>query len=189
MLQSPSAPNCAAQHHQAVKAQPVLGAGDVDIPQQQEHLSLTSASHANTSSTTATSINSGQQKHDDLALITTVQEHTQLVPHTAKSETSSMIAVAQAPGPTITQQPYQTFQSSEQDTFDLTHTVAPLLPPPGPGASLDDKVDFLQQQLDSFGLDMPIFDDLLSLGSSPTERRQGGGHIFSFRTFHAALAE
>lgn len=49
-----------------------------------------------------------------------------------------------------------------------------LLPPPARNASVDEKVDFLQQQLDSFSNNTPIFADLMSLGDSGSERRRGG---------------
>lgn len=64
------------------------------------------------------------------------------------------------------------------DTFDMSYTAVPLLHPPGPQATDQERTDFLQQQLDSFGRNTPIFDDLLSLGAGDTERRQGG----AFRT-------
>lgn len=60
------------------------------------------------------------------------------------------------------------------DTFDMAHTAVALLRPPGPEASHEEKKEFLEQQLDSFGRNTPIFDDLLSLGRGHTERRQGG---------------
>lgn len=60
------------------------------------------------------------------------------------------------------------------DTFDMTQSAVPLLRPPGPKASHEDKKEFLEQQLDSFNRNSPIFDDLLSLGRGDTERRQGG---------------
>lgn len=71
----------------------------------------------------------------------------------------------------------------ETDTFDMTHTapIRALLPPPGPSASADEKIDFLQQQLDSFGRDRPIVGDLMSLGGGGSERRQGG--LLHFVTF------
>lgn len=73
--------------------------------------------------------------------------------------------------------------STTQDTFNLTHTVqvVELLPKPGDKASLDEKFDFLHQQLDSFGRDLPVFDDLVLLGGSSSERMQGG------RSFHIIL--
>lgn len=64
--------------------------------------------------------------------------------------------------------------TQQQDTFDFTQTQVPMSEPPGPRASSEEKMDFLQQQLDSFGLDRPIFDDLLLLGSGGQQRRQGG---------------
>lgn len=48
-----------------------------------------------------------------------------------------------------------------RDTFDLTYTVGSHLDPPGPEASLMDKADFLHQQLDSFGTNMPIHNSLV----------------------------
>lgn len=62
----------------------------------------------------------------------------------------------------------------EQDTFDIPATVAVPLSPPGKSASTDEKVDFVQQQLDGFGLDVPVLGDLLMLGHGDCQRRHGG---------------
>ena len=66
------------------------------------------------------------------------------------------------------------------DTFDMPYTsiVTSILTPPGPQASADEKIDFLQQQLDSFDHNIPIFDNLVLLGSGDQERRQGGAPLF-----------
>lgn len=55
-------------------------------------------------------------------------------------------------------------------TLDMTHNAGFILSPSASDASPDEKMEFLQQQLDSFGTMRPIFDDLVSLGSSDTER-------------------
>lgn len=62
------------------------------------------------------------------------------------------------------------------DTFNLTHSVehVEMLPQPGDNATLEEQFDFLHQQLDSFGQDEPAIDDLVFLGSSSSERMQGG---------------
>jgi hypothetical protein len=63
------------------------------------------------------------------------------------------------------------------DTFDMPHQDAPLLPPPLPDASSSLKVDFLHQQLDSFGTGAEIMPGLLLLGSGDDERLQGGAPV------------
>jgi hypothetical protein len=60
------------------------------------------------------------------------------------------------------------------DTFDMTHTAAELRPPPGQHASLDERMDFLQQQLDSIGMGRAILSGLLLLGGGSNQRIQGG---------------
>jgi hypothetical protein len=55
-----------------------------------------------------------------------------------------------------------------------THTAAPMAPPPSPGASVEEKINFLHQQLDSIGLESTILSGLVLLGSSPNQRLQGG---------------
>jgi hypothetical protein len=60
------------------------------------------------------------------------------------------------------------------DTFDLTHTAAPLPPPPALAASEEEKIDFLHQQLDSIGTESAILSGLVLLGSSQHQRLQGG---------------
>jgi hypothetical protein len=60
------------------------------------------------------------------------------------------------------------------DTFDMSHTAAELRPPPGRNASLEERMVFLNQQLDSVGLERAILSGLLLLGSGRTERLQGG---------------
>ena len=60
------------------------------------------------------------------------------------------------------------------DTFDLSHTVAAQMDPPAAEAPVEDHMDFLQQQLDSIGMERPILNGLLLLGSSGYQRLQGG---------------
>lgn len=60
------------------------------------------------------------------------------------------------------------------DTFDLAHTVGAPMPPPALSAPVEDHMDFLQQQLDSIGVDRPILDGLLLLGDGGHQRLQGG---------------
>lgn len=60
--------------------------------------------------------------------------------------------------------------------------VASLLAPPGHEASPDQKIDFLQQQLDSYDQHTPIFEDFVLLGGGLNDRRQGGAPLdFSLR--------
>lgn len=151
-------------------------------------LSMTSASHANTSSMTTASNASAVQNVAVPGMVSTVSasDQTSAVPDTVTGGAESTVAshtLPQASGFTMHQQqpvhPGQPEQrpvqeADKKDTFDMTRTDVSLLPPPGPDASIDEKMDFLQQQLDSYGTKTPIFDDLLSLGSAETERRQGG---------------
>lgn len=65
-------------------------------------------------------------------------------------------------------------EKEARDTFDMTHTVPLLLTPPQPNASSADKKEFLKQQLDSFGLDQPIYETVYLLGSSSPYRSEGG---------------
>ena len=60
------------------------------------------------------------------------------------------------------------------DTFDLENTAAAPMPPPAVGAPVEDHMDFLQHQLDSIGMERPILNGLLLLGSSGHQRLQGG---------------
>jgi hypothetical protein len=60
------------------------------------------------------------------------------------------------------------------DTFDLSHTAEPLGPPPELAASVDEKIEFLHQQLNSIGPDSAILSGLVLLGSSQHQRLQGG---------------
>ena len=46
--------------------------------------------------------------------------------------------------------------------------------PPAAEAPVEDHMDFLQQQLDSIGMERPILNGLLLLGSSGYQRLQGG---------------
>lgn len=49
-----------------------------------------------------------------------------------------------------------------------------MLQPPTPTASLEERLDFLHQQLDSFSKDKPAVSNLVLLGQSGEDRRQGG---------------
>jgi hypothetical protein len=60
------------------------------------------------------------------------------------------------------------------DTFDMSHTATVLRPPPAADAPAEEKMEFLQQQLDSIGMERPILNGLLLLGSGVKERLQGG---------------
>lgn len=62
----------------------------------------------------------------------------------------------------------------DTDTFDMSQTSPMLLQPPSPKAPLEQRMDFLQQQLDSFGTDKPALPDLVLLGNGDRERLQGG---------------
>lgn len=64
--------------------------------------------------------------------------------------------------------------STVKDIFEMSDSSTLILQPPGSNATTDDKVDFLHQQLDSFRGDKPVVGDLMSLGCSGSERRQGG---------------
>lgn len=80
---------------------------------------------------------------------------------------------------------------SAQDTFDLYHCIDTPLPPPADSAALVDKMDFLHQQLDSFGRDLPVLGSLLLLGSGDNQRRQGGMRFASdhqYNTYFYSLA-
>lgn len=135
-------------------------------------LSMTSKSQAVSSSvTTKSATNSSNQPCGVHALVSTVAEQEQST-HEAWADQQSMHAQKRSPPNPTPQQ--EAVQSSQPSTFVKPYDSFSLMPPPGPEASHDDKVDFIQQQLDSFGSDVPIFDDLLSLGSGDNERREGG---------------
>lgn len=100
---------------------------------------------------------------------------------TIHHHTTSTAAYVQYPEHAALMQPQQQQQNLEarepapvQDTFELSDSIEPLMQRPGPLASTEERIDFLQQQLDSFGVVKPMFDDLVSLGSGSNERRQGG---------------
>ena len=96
--------------------------------------------------------------------------HTTMWPHPHACTTATMVTpTAEVP---LTARP----RAPAVDTFDLTHSMAPL-PPPGTGASVDAKMDFLHQQLDSFGLDTEVLGGLVLLGNGVQERLQGGSHL------------
>jgi hypothetical protein len=60
------------------------------------------------------------------------------------------------------------------DTFDMSHTEAVLRPPPAADAPAEERMEFLQQQLDSIGMERAILNGLQLLGSGVKERLQGG---------------
>lgn len=117
------------------------------------------------------------EQRDALCFITTVPPCTNTGSDTASTQEESSAPLPDADDTTVQQQQRRTQAFYEQratkDTFDMTYTCD-LLPPPGPNATNDAKMDFIQQQLDGFGRDRPMFDDLLSLGCGDNERRQGG---------------
>lgn len=145
----------------------------LDAMPQASGLTLTSASNAATSVATLKSSTSEIQKADAQGFVTTVSEHQQSQATFPEATHVSAEFLPQAPGHTVPEPP-KPAAAPQQDTFDLPYTVEILLPPPGPNAPADQRVDFLQQQLDGFGLDTPIFDDLCLLGGGDNERRQGG---------------
>ena len=64
---------------------------------------------------------------------------------------------------------------SESETFDFYKTVnMTRTPPPAAGSPVEDHMDFLHQQLDSIGMERPMLNGLLLLGSSGNQRLQGG---------------
>ena len=135
-------------------------------------LSMTSESQAVSSSlTNKSTTNSSHQPYGLHGLVSTVAEHQQ-PPNEVWADKRSMHAQQNIPWKATPQQ--EIVQGSEPNTCDMPYDSVSLMPPPGPKASHDDKVDFIQQQLDTFGADIPIFDDLVSLGSGDSERRQGG---------------
>ena len=56
----------------------------------------------------------------------------------------------------------------------MVQTAATLLSPPAQNSPIDQKMDFLQQQLDSIGTETPILDGLVLLGKGDNDRLQGG---------------
>lgn len=115
--------------------------------------------------------------------VSTVSDNNQSMPGSVSEESAPAVAsqtLPQASGVTILRQeparPRQQTdeQHGQKDTFEMTQTVPDFLPPPGPNASADDRMEFIHQQLDGFGGDTPMFDDLLPLGCGASERMQGG---------------
>lgn len=72
------------------------------------------------------------------------------------------------------------------DTFDIVQTVRTQMPPPPPGAPVDQHMEFLHQQLDSLGSDRPLLDGLVLLGDGDNERLQGGA-VAACRKLHTWL--
>jgi hypothetical protein len=60
------------------------------------------------------------------------------------------------------------------DTFDMSYAEATQMRAPDGNASLEEKMDFLQQQLDCVGTERPILDGLVLLGNGINERLEGG---------------
>lgn len=139
-------------------------------------LSLTSGSHANTSNSNSHQRVSASESNvpaftKPLHLEPNDDNYKEARKHTDSEPYANPDLPYHLPSPLDpSQQPQVT------DTFDLTRTVPVrhLLSPPGPNASAEDRVDFLQQQLDSLEEGQPVIEDLLSLGGSSSERRQGG---------------
>lgn len=131
-----------------------------------------------TTSMYAASKSDGAQQKKSVFLITTVSprnstESDEFLPN-RRSVLRSVKPVQQPEPPKLESQQ----QRAEKNTFDMTYTCN-LLPPPGPNATTDEQLDFIQQQLDGFGTDTPMIDDLVSLGCGDNERRQGGTvHLF-----------
>lgn len=98
------------------------------------------------------------------------------VPNELYSHLKSRLGYAPAPGETSPQPKLQSqYKTAEQDTFMLTHSVLDGgMPPPAPNASQQEKVDFLLQQLDTFGTQNPALGELVLLGGRSSNRMQGG---------------
>lgn len=136
---------------------------------QNQALSITSTSHANSSLMTTGFTFSGVKNADGRAVENAMVESNLPFPAYLFPPSGFSPQLPHSLGA-----PRQNQTKSVTDTFDLTHTAAPLLPPPGPNSSNDERVDFIQQQLDGFGAQIPIFDDVVLLGCGSSERRQGG---------------
>lgn len=76
---------------------------------------------------------------------------------------------------------------SQAGTFDSLRTVGSVLHPPGIDATEVDKLNFLHQQLDSFGTNKPIHGSLLSLGMGSQSRLEGGALSVSERHCSACV--
>jgi hypothetical protein len=99
------------------------------------------------------------------------------VPPLAPEATSSkqQHAPPALPAAQIRQQQHREVAASEVDTFDImTYSSRPLLPVPGANATVEERVDFLHQQLDSIGVDKEIVYGLFLLGNGDNARLQGG---------------
>jgi hypothetical protein len=66
------------------------------------------------------------------------------------------------------------------DTFDLSHTALEMPPPPSAHASVEERIDFLNQQLDSIGMEKAILNGLHLLGNGRNQRLQGGEQLVCF---------
>jgi hypothetical protein len=66
------------------------------------------------------------------------------------------------------------------DTFDLSHTAAEMPPPPSAQASVEERIEFLNQQLDSIGMEKPVLNGLQLLGSGRNQRLLGGAQFVFF---------
>lgn len=99
------------------------------------------------------------------------------VPATSPAATQSAPDPTPAPAAAIVQAPAPT--TREVDTFDISRTRAALLPPPAGNATVDEKMDFLHQQLDGIGTEMIILNGLVLLGHGDNERLQGGTQLYA----------
>lgn len=70
--------------------------------------------------------------------------------------------------------------ATEEDTFDIVHTVATQLPPPPLDAPAEQHMEFLHQQLDSMGLEKPLLEGLVLLGDGDNEQLQGDEHLTQY---------
>lgn len=158
--------------------------GDTAAPQQQgsmctfEHQDALPATSSIATPANATVVASDSrtceiQRHEDHSRISTSPDPMQRAQDTLGSQSTASTAVQLQSSASNAAHCHAQIAAA-RDTCDLTYTVAPLMPPPGADAAPDEKMEFLQQQLDSFAPGQAIIDDLLSLGSSDTERRQGG---------------
>lgn len=72
--------------------------------------------------------------------------------------------------------PQQSAIAVQQNNYDTEYYEEDFdhMDPPGPGASVDEKMAFLQHQLDTIGRERKILNGLLLLGGGRFERLQGG---------------
>jgi hypothetical protein len=65
-------------------------------------------------------------------------------------------------------------KAADVDTFDMSHTAVELRAPPSAHAPLEERMEFLQQQLNSIGTARAVLGGLLPLGRGRCQRLQGG---------------